>query len=219
MTTVIVEDGCSKETEAFIDELDENSCNIVFYNDPVPRGYGYLTFINDFVDDAIPAIGPYLIEGKRLTSMVIKRKIERFASLQQEQIMKSEAFKELVDVLCHYVHPGKICFYADEEAKPRTLKDLGAFDDKKGRRGTFRSAKYKPIKRWEKKNPIDVALACHGTGRNAIAYEDQFMHWNFCIRNSKVQMYNVQEMMVSQRTERLRYITNNSAENLYAGFN
>ena len=89
---------------------------------------------------------------------------------------KKGSFIELIDVLCNYVHPGNICFYADEEAKPRTLKDLGAFDDRKGRRPTFRPAKYKPVKRWEGKNPIDVALECHGTGRNGIAYEDQFMH-------------------------------------------
>jgi hypothetical protein len=72
MTTVIVEDGCSEETEQFIEELNENSCNVVFHNDFVPRSYGYLSFLNDFVDDAIPDIGPYLLEDKPLPSFFLK---------------------------------------------------------------------------------------------------------------------------------------------------
>mmetsp|Transcript_4061 Transcript_4061/g.8433 ORF Transcript_4061/g.8433 Transcript_4061/m.8433 type:complete len:93 (+) Transcript_4061:192-470(+) len=90
MTTVIVEDGCSKETEAFIDEIDHNSCIIIYYNDPIPRAYGYLTVINDFLDDAIPEIGPYLLEGKSFPSFFLKRKIEQLESLQQEQVIKKD---------------------------------------------------------------------------------------------------------------------------------
>ena len=50
--TTILKDSFSDETEEFIDELVDNSCNIILSNDIVPRGYGYLSFVDSFVDNA-----------------------------------------------------------------------------------------------------------------------------------------------------------------------
>lgn len=176
MTHVLLEEGCSEETEDFIEEIDANSCNVVYYNDPVPRGYGYLSFINDVIDDCIPAIGPYLLDGKKFPFLITKRKISQFAEAQADKIMESEAFEDVVETLCNYVHPGKIIFYKDMKAKPQTLRDLGAFDKNAGKKGTFRSVKYTPVKRFSKENPIESALACHGIGRDGVAYDDEYLH-------------------------------------------
>jgi len=175
MTTVIVKDGCSDETSKFIEEIDQNSCVVVYQNDLVPRGYGYLSFINDFVDDAIPYIGPYLMDGKRMPSYFIKKGIEKLAEFAEEQVLDAEAFQGIVSVLSNYVHPGKICFYKDEFAKPITLVDKGAFDKNSGKKGTFRSVKYEPVKKKDQ-NPIEGASLCHGAPRIGIMYDEELLH-------------------------------------------
>ena len=174
MTTVIVQDGCSDETEAFIEELNENSCNVVFLNDVVPRAYGYLSFINDFVDDAVDDIGPYLLDDKPMPSFFIKKQIENMAKVAEEQVLAAEAFQDIVSVLCNYIHPGTICFYKDENAKPETLVDMGAFHENSGNKGTFRSVKYSPTGRRE--NAIELELLWHGAPKIGIAYDDALLH-------------------------------------------
>jgi hypothetical protein len=125
MTTVIVKDGCSDETEQFIEELNENSCNVVFHNDFVPRSYGYLSFINDFVDDAVDDIGPYLLDDKPMPSYIIKKQIEKIARAAEEQVLEAQPFQDMVSVMCNFIHPGKVIYYKDEAAKPKTLVDMG----------------------------------------------------------------------------------------------
>lgn len=175
MTTVIIKDGCSDETSKFIEEIDQNSCVVVYQNDVVPRAYGYLSFINDFVDDAIPYIGPYLMDEKRMPSFFIKKGIEKLAKAAEEQVMDTETFQGIVSVLSNYVHPGKICFYKDEFAKPITLVDKGAFDKNSGKKGTFRSVKYEPVKRKDP-NPIEGELLCHGAPKIGIIYDEELLH-------------------------------------------
>ena len=48
MTTVLL-DNATPETDVFLEKLWKNSCNVVYKNDVVPRGYGYLSFIEDFL--------------------------------------------------------------------------------------------------------------------------------------------------------------------------
>ena len=50
MTTVLV-DNATPETDAFVEKLEKNSCNMVYSNDVVPRVYGFLSFDSDFVDN------------------------------------------------------------------------------------------------------------------------------------------------------------------------
>ena len=174
MTTVIVEEGCSDETETFIDELNDNSCNIVMRNDPVPRGYGYLSFINDFVDDLTDNMGAYLMDGKRIPSRLIKRKINQIAEAQLDNLLDSESFQRLVGSLSNYIHLGKLVYYQDETSVPKTLIDMGAFDKNAGKKGTFRSIKYTKNKKDD--DPIKEAMDCHMIPKVGIAYNEEFLH-------------------------------------------
>lgn len=55
MTTVLV-DNATPTTDAFVEKLWNNSCNFVYKNDIVPRGYGYLSFAEDMFEDAVDDI-------------------------------------------------------------------------------------------------------------------------------------------------------------------
>ena len=185
MTTVILKDNCSKETEAFIDELNDNSCNIVFRNDVVPRAYGYLSFINAFVDDLTDNLGSYLMDGKPIPSRLIKRKINQIAETQVDNFTESDSFQRLVGALSNYVHPGKLVFYQDENSVPKTLVDMGAFDKNAGKKGTFRSIKYTTKKGTD---PIGEVFECHMVPQEGIAYNDEYLYDDKGVSAAKVEV-------------------------------
>lgn len=174
MTTVVLDDY-SDETEEFVDELDENSCNLIFSNDLVPRVYGYLSFINDYADDVIPKLGPYLRKDKplKLPSLFLKVVIDKIAEAQKKKLLENKLFEELTDVMSDYIHPGNIVYYKDENAKPRVLKDLGAHHANSDNKETYRSVKYIPVK-----NPIDDFMPWHMTIINGpgLSYDATTLH-------------------------------------------
>jgi len=172
MTTLFV-DNFTEETEAFIDEIDENSCNLILSNDVIPRGYGYLSFINDYMEDVIPKLGPYLAGDKRMKSFLLKRLVEKVANAQAEKVLNSEVLTNQVSVLSNYIHPGKIVYYENAKAKPRILKDMGAFNKNSENKDTFRSVKYQPTK-----TPIDDFMNWHNDIVKApgLAYDDSMIH-------------------------------------------
>jgi len=143
MTTVLL-DNATPATDKFIEGLVKNSCNIIYKNDPVPRGYGYLSFIEDFVDDAsddlvkaIPVPGIF----KRIIDL--QGKIEDLI----DDTTENEKVLGLLGIFSQYRHLGNIVHYAEEDAKPTVLKDMGAFHkNTAGEKNLFRSVKYIPYK-------------------------------------------------------------------------
>jgi hypothetical protein len=78
---------------------------------------------------------------KRLVD--VQGKIEDLVDSAQEM----EAIAGLVGVFSQYRHVGNIVFYEGEDAKPRVLKDMGAFHkNTAGEKNLFRSVKYVPFK-------------------------------------------------------------------------
>jgi len=143
MTTVL-RDNATPATDAFLEKLWNNSCNVVYKNDVVPRGYGYLSFIEDFLDDAADDIAK-AIPGPRLMKRMVdvQGKIEDLISDAEEM----EAVAGLLSVFSQYRHIGNIVFYESEDARPRVLKDMGAFyKNTAGEKNIFRSVKYVPFK-------------------------------------------------------------------------
>ena len=145
MTTVLVGDP-PEATDKFIEELTNNSCNIVYKNDVVPRGYGYLSFIEDFVDDAIDDLAKMIPVPRLLKFFLgVQGKLEDLV----DDATENEALLALLGVFSQYRHIGNIIFYEDEDAKPVVLKDMGAFfKNTDGKvKNAFRSVKYKPMAR------------------------------------------------------------------------
>ena len=143
MTTVLL-DNATPETDVFIEKLWNNSCNVVYKNDVVPRGYGYLSFIQDFVENA---------EKDLVKAIPVPRIAKRFLDVQGkmqdlvEGAKDNESLAGLLGVFSQYRHMGNLVFYESEDAKPLVLKDLGAFHkNSKGETNLFRSVKYKPVK-------------------------------------------------------------------------
>ena len=149
MTTVFM-DNATPETDKFVEELTDNSCNFVYMNDVVPRGYGNLEFINKCIDNSADHLGALLPDDKKERTITylaksvavnyVQDKIEKMIN----NVEKEKALKAAFEVLFHYRHVGNLIYYESEDAKPRVLIDEGhGSGDTK--RGTFRSVEYKNV--------------------------------------------------------------------------
>jgi len=176
MTTVLI-DNFSKETESFMEEIDANSCNLIHSNDVVPRGYGYLTFVQDLLRDCIPFLKKLAVEKSPVNGIVTRALLRRFQGFQErgtEAVTNNKNFQDNVLVCGEFVHPGKIVYYESHEAEPRVLTDMGfAYDG--NAEDTLRSVKYKKEKGV---NPLTHVTDWHmdivqGPG---IAYDSNLLH-------------------------------------------
>ena len=169
MTTLLTDDY-TEETEKFVDDIDDNSCNIILNNDWVPRSYGYLSFLNDFADDALDDLAKGLSDNMAL-SLVARRVVNKIQNIAADTAADSDGFGNLVGVMSNYIHPGKIIYYKDSEAEPRVLKDMGAFDNNSGKKDTFRSIKYKNVR-----NAVEEWEDWHNGILPGLRYEDSLLH-------------------------------------------
>jgi hypothetical protein len=142
MSTQIVSDGLSDETEEFIKELDENSCNVVYYNDGAPRMYALTSFLIPFVEDVdlgstVSEKVPY---GTQTFVKMIVGHLDRAATTS---VFATDDAEEMFNVWAEYIHPGRIVFYENSDAVPKTLKDYGPNYDGK-QTDAFRAVNYDP---------------------------------------------------------------------------
>lgn len=154
MTTVLL-DNATSATDKFIEDLVKNSCNIVYKNDVVPRGYGYMSFIHDFVDDAADDLNKAVPVPR-----ILKRIIDSHGMIEDlvDSAFENEAVGALIEVFSQYRHLGNIVYYSSEDAEPRVLKDMGAFHkNTSGDKSLFRSVKYIPFKG----NVLDEFMSWH----------------------------------------------------------
>jgi hypothetical protein len=173
MTTVVL-DEYTEKTEDFMEEMNENSCNLIFSNDPVPRCYGYLTFINDIVDDAVPYLASVGASKIPIPNFLLQRQLDKFLDDKVVGLLGNDLFNDLLSVMGEYVHPGRIVYYESFESKPRVLDDRGfAYGGQDG--DTFRSVPYKPER---KVNPLEELNGWHCDIVRApgIAYDDSVLH-------------------------------------------
>lgn len=143
MTTQIVKDDCSDETLKFIEEVNDNSCMVVYHNDVVPRCYGYGSYMSACLNDCAAGVGVYMSNGK------YKVIIYKLATIAEQFVSGTDEVKDIVKVWSKYTHPGTIVSYNDYNAKSQTLVDYGAFHKNSGKMNTFRSVKYEPVKKGE----------------------------------------------------------------------
>lgn len=175
MTTVLL-DEYSEKTDKFMDEIDEHSCNLIFYNDPVPRAYGYLSFLEDLLDDALPYLGKWGAEAVPLPfpNFILQRQIDKILEKGVTGLLSNDLFEDLLSVMSEYVHPGKIVYYETPESEPRVLTDKGfAYDGPA--EDTFRSVKYIPERQV---SPLEVGMDWHNDIVRApgLAYDDSVLH-------------------------------------------
>jgi hypothetical protein len=159
MSTVLL-DNATPETDAFVKELSDNSCNFVYKNDVVPRAYGYLSFIQDFVEDSIDdvvALGysksPIPVPRLLKYTLGFQKKLENLVAGAKGD----EKLVGILQVLSKYRHLGNLVYYKDEDAVPVVLTDMGAFHkNTAGAKNLFRSQKYTSVKK-----PLDDFLGWH----------------------------------------------------------
>ena len=168
MTTVLI-NNASDETDTFVDELNDNSCNLILSNDPVPRCYGYLSFIQDFVENSTAEIA----DTKKIPpAMKFAFQLKRRLETGVDTVANSSIVQEIVTTLSKYVHPGNIVYYEDKDSKPVVLKDMGAYyKNTKGRTDTFRTVSYKPVKK-----PLGEFMVWHNSIRPGLMYDDSLLH-------------------------------------------
>jgi len=143
MTTVLVakEEKKHPESEAFVESLISRSCLTVFGNDPVPRSYGYLTFLEDFAQNCEAEIASDKLHIPKVAQQMFHMR-GQLTHLIDEKTDNNE-FRWLMAVGSKYVHLGNIIHYENKDAMPRILHDKGAFfKNKAGLKNVFRSVKY-----------------------------------------------------------------------------
>jgi len=138
MTTVLI-DNATPETDAFVEKLEKNSCNIIYSNDVVSRGYGFLSFEKDFVDNSKDDL------DKKVPLGPIGRRVLNVGG-KVDDVVETEGLAGLIGVFSQYRHMGNVIYYATAESVPLVLKDMGAYHKPIGETHTFRSIKYKPVK-------------------------------------------------------------------------
>jgi hypothetical protein len=104
----------------------------------------FLCSCEDFLDDAADDLAKAVPGPKLLKRMVdVQGKLEDLVDNVQEM----EEVASLIGVFSQYIHAGNIVFYEGEDARPRVLKDMGAFHkNSAGAKNLFRSVKYVPYK-------------------------------------------------------------------------
>mmetsp|Transcript_2351 Transcript_2351/g.3453 ORF Transcript_2351/g.3453 Transcript_2351/m.3453 type:complete len:450 (-) Transcript_2351:73-1422(-) len=149
-------DNASDETDAFAKDLNDNSCNMIFSNDVVPRSYGYLSFCEDFVENSVNDI----VKGVPIPSLAkamfdVRGKVEDLIENSQE----TEQLSGYLGYLSNYRHLGNQIYYEKEDSKPRVLEDMGAFyKNSNNRKDILRDIKYKKVK-----FPLEEFMDWHNT--------------------------------------------------------
>jgi len=173
MTTVVL-DEYTEKSEQFMEEINENSCILILSNDPVPRAYGYLTFLEDLADDIIPYLSSTVASKLPVPNFFLQRTLDKFMKDKKVGLLGGDLFMDLISVMEEYVHPGNIVYYESPESRPRVLDDRGfAYGGQEG--DTFRSVPYKAER---KVNPLDVGMGWHNDIVKApgLAYDDSVLH-------------------------------------------
>ncbi len=143
MSTVLINDY-TDETEQFIEDVIDNSCNCIFYNDCIPRGYGYMSFVEGVFDNAMDQAK----KGVKLP-WLLKRFLNTRMGLDEavKNGKESDTIQDIVTVLSQYVHLGNIIYYESENAEPRVLRDMGAFyGNSQKKNDILRDVQYEPTK-------------------------------------------------------------------------
>lgn len=149
LTTYLDADGkkYSEETEAFIDEIDKNSCNIFFKTDVVPHLFFDFPYVVDFIrenyDDLIDAIEDKAMSGplRYIVNLLLRNKIDNEIKELVEDMISSELIADYIKSTANYIHLGNMIHYKNEKEKPKKYRDMGAFHNKNDP-NNFRSLKY-----------------------------------------------------------------------------
>lgn len=109
------------DTKRLMKKVGDNTRNIVFGPDVVPRGYAYCSYIYDVLEKCAPEVLRKQGGILRLARVPISNKALKYVQ---------ENFRDLVKVMVKYRHQGKLLYYKDENAEePRILTDHGPDSD------------------------------------------------------------------------------------------
>ena len=137
--SIVLTKNPSRKSEKLIDDLRDNSCNIVYKSDPVPRGYGFMSFVFDMMEDSAEDAADEMLGGLFSKLFRVEKKVDNV----MDKIKHGEKLKGLLEVFSHYIHLGNQIYYADEDGKPRILIDKGSFfKNTLGLKNTFRSVQW-----------------------------------------------------------------------------
>merc|ERR1712165_480527 len=99
------------------DEIGENSYNIIYGPDVVPRGYAHADYIYKALEKCLPEL---ISDQRNMLLKVFKGPISHKALDFVQKI-----FSELLEIMVKYRHLGKLLYYHDNVTKPKILTDTG----------------------------------------------------------------------------------------------
>jgi len=130
MSIVNMANAQDTKVKNFLKKIESNSCNIIYSTDPVPRGYGYLSFIDAIAKELIPQVLDEMIDEKVPLPVLwlsnvfdAQHKAEDKAEGIYDNITKS--LGDITDVCLKFRHYCKIISYDNDIATPMILKDYG----------------------------------------------------------------------------------------------
>lgn len=149
---IVVVDGGNPEAENFVNKIAKNTATFVFSQDPVPRCYGDITFLNDMMDDCLDEVET----GKRIPDALLSIfNLRRIIEHEIEKALHSKKMVGLINVATKYRHLGNVIYYESPEAHPIVLKDMGTNYNKTSEDGMIlRDITYKKINSHDIMNDI-----------------------------------------------------------------
>lgn len=121
----------------FLKKIDENSCNVVYGTDVVPRGFSHLKFIDDSIKELIDDTSSSIKDQGFLQSFGAKLIgfADKVTTGYEEKLKKPQ--QELFKACGNYRHYGKIISYHDDSSPPMICRDYTNEEQKSKGLGRF----------------------------------------------------------------------------------
>jgi len=112
------------KTITFLDQIAANSCNIIYAFDPVPHGFGNMSFIEDLVKNAIPQISTMATDAVPWVLGFATRFVDVEERLEKrfDALMKQKELQDVLPIMEKYHHYGNVIQYENDAAEPKKYK-------------------------------------------------------------------------------------------------
>jgi len=152
MTVLSIDENKHPADAKLLESIAETTFTTVYMNDIVPRGYGYMGFILDFIKDFMSDVDPADIIEKKFKKSIpknlrklplmnflesfIDNHIDKRVNTVKEDVVdigknayskNKEDFQAIEKVVEKFQHLGKVIYYADQKSEPKLLSDTSHY--------------------------------------------------------------------------------------------
>lgn len=151
------------KTNAFMDQIAANSCNIIYDMDPVPHLPGNMKFLDDMVKNVIPQVSkeandtvPWILG---FTTWIID--VEDKLGGVLNKVKSSKDFNDILVILKKFHHYGNVIHYENDAALPKKYK---SYTDGKTGDDDFKKIEWQKSLHVIKDATVNHLCTCRGPG-------------------------------------------------------